>query len=308
MSLIKGLQRRPLIVVTTVLACVALAVAVWRAPEFPAKASSEAPSDESQKFQKQLRKGVGSEVRFASKPEQADEAVASAADFIYWRSGLKMSAETKKRLAKAEKDVLNGKSPHITASELTDNMTTAVVGRLATLTDQEIQAVTEASSDENGEIRSRADARWGVLTKKDLIRQAQAGREWSKRGDVGLQVGLRSVIEEEVNNRLNTLSMTLPEQFGNANSNGLTPTQAFVIAYSVAADDPLTNSRSDIAEILMQKRIENRQTREERKAQKAISGRPYGPHGLLHPSAPQLFLNKSSVDKLLNLSEGGKNR
>lgn len=305
MSLIKGLQRRPLIAFTTVLACMALAAVFWRTPELPAKASS---TDDKQNLQKQLRKGVGSEVRFASRSDQVDEAVASAADFIYWRSGLKLSDQTRKKLAKAERDVLNGKSAHITATELIDNMTTSAVERLATLTDEEIQGVTEASSDENGEIRSRADARLGVLTKKDLIQQAKAGREWSKRGDTGLQLGLRSVIEEDVNNRINTLSTMLPEQFANANSQGLTPTQAFVIAYSVAADDPLTDSRSDIAETLKLKRIEARQTREEWKAQKGAARRPYGPHGFLHPSVPQLFLNKSSVDKLLNLSEGGKNR
>ena len=304
MSLIKGLQRRPLLAITAVVACIALGVAIWQAPELPAKASS---SEERQNLQKQLRKGVGNEVRFATKSEEVDEAVASAADFIYWRSGLQLSSETRKKLAKAERDVLNGKSAHITATELIDDMTTSAVERLATLTDEEIQAVTEASSDDKGQIRSRADARLGVLTKKDLIQQAQAGREWSKRGDTGLQLGLRSVIEEEVNNRVTTLSMMLPEQFGNVNSQGLTPTQAFVVAYSVAADDPLTNSRSDIAEMLKQQRMEERQTREQWKAEKSAARRPYGPRGLLHPSAPQLFLNKSSVDKLLNLSEGGKN-
>lgn len=304
MSLIKGLPRRPLIAVTAVLAFVALGVAVWRAPELPAKAS---PSEERQNLQKQLRKGIGSEVRFASRAEQADDAVASAAAFIYWRSGLKISKETRNKLAKAERDVLNGKSPHIAASKLTDDMTTAVIDRLATLTDEEIDLATEASSDANGEIRSRADARWGVMTKKELIRQAQVGREWSRRGDVGLQTGLRSMIEGEVSDRVSTLSTLLPEQFGNANAQGLTPTQALVIAYSVAADDPLTDSQSDLAEKLKQKRMDDGLTREQRQAQKDVTGRPYGPHGLLHPSAPQLFLTKSAVNKLLNLNEGGKN-
>ena len=228
---------------------------------------------------------MGSEVRFASKSDETEEAVESAAEFIYWRSGVKLSDDLKKQLARAEKDVLNGKSPHINVIELTDDMTSAVVARLATLTDAEIQAATDASTDENGDIRSRADGKWGVLTKKELMRQAQAGREWSKRGDSGLQLGLRSMIEEEVNDRVNTLSSLLPEQFGNANSQGLTPTQALVIAYSVAADDPLTNSRSDIADMMTQKRIEQRLTREEWQAKKNASRRPYGPYGSLHPSA-----------------------
>jgi hypothetical protein len=268
----------------------------------PAKASAE----DKQHLQQQLRKGVGSEVRFAARPEQADEAVASAADFIQWRSGLRLTTGFKKRLAKAESDVLNGKSRYITVVELTDNMTVAVVDRLATLTDEEIEAAAEASADANGQVRSRADAKWGVMSKTDLILQAQAGREWSRQGDGGLQVGLRSMIAGEVNDRVSTLSALLPEQFGNANSQGVTPTQALLIAYSVAADDPLTNSRSDIAQMLKQKRIDERQTREQRRAEKNVSGRPYGPNGLLHPSAPGLFFTKSAIDKILNLSEGGK--
>jgi len=303
MSLIKGLRRRPLIAIATVLAfLVSAGIAVWYPSRLPAKASAE----DKQNLQNRLRKGVGSEVRFAARPEQADEAVASAADFIYWRSGLKLTEGFKKRLAKAESDVLNGKSPLITVDELNEEMTKAVIDRLATLTDEEIEEATEASSDAQGEVRSRADAKWGVMRKEDLILQAKAGREWSRRGDVGLQLGLRQMIEGEVNDRVSTLSALLPEQFGNANSRGVTPTQALLIAYSVAADDPLTNSRSEIAQMLMQKRMAEHQTREQRKAQKSVSGSPYGPKGLLHPSAPNLFFTKSAVDKLLNLSEGGK--
>lgn len=303
MSLIKGLRRRPLIAIATVLAfLVSAGIAVWYPSRLPAKASAE----DKQNLQNQLRKGIGSEVRFAARPEQADEAVASAADFIHWRSGLKLSNGFKKRLAKAESDVLNGQSPYIAVNELTNDMTAAVVDRLATLTDEEIEEATEASSDANGEVRSRADAKWGVMSKTELILQAKAGREWSKRGDVGLRHGLRSMIAGDVNDRMSTLSALLPEQFGNAYSQGLTPTQALVIAYSVAADDPLTNSRSDIAQMLMQKRMDERQTREQRKAQKNVSGRAYGPNGLLHPSAPTLFFTKSAIDKLLNLNEGGK--
>ncbi len=303
MSLIKGLRQRPLIAIATVLAfLVSAGIAVWYSAPLPAQASAE----DKQHLQNQLRKGIGSEVRFAARPEQADEAVASAADFIHWRSGLKLTDGFKKRLAKAESDVLNGKLPYITVGELTDDATAAVVDRLATLTDEEIEEATEASSDAHGEVRSRADAKWGVMSKEDLIQQAQAGREWSRRSDVGLQVGLRSMIEGEVNDRVSTLSALLPEHFGNAYSQGLTPTQALLIAYSVAADDPLTRSRSDIAQMVMQKRMDERQTREQRKAQKNVSGRPYGPKGLLHPSAPDLFFTKSAIDKLLNLNEGGK--
>jgi hypothetical protein len=305
MRLIKGLQRRRLMAMALMVACVVVGgAAVWHASKLPVEASSK----DEQSLQEQLHKGVEGEVRFASaadKPEQIDEAVGSTADFIYWRSGLRMSDETKKKLVKAESNVLKGRAKHITLDELTDNLTSAVTDRLATLTDEEIRQAADASSDEHGEILSRADGKWGVLTKKELIQQAKSGREWSQRGDSSLRDALRPMIEEEVNDRVRALSADLPEQFGQASTQGVTPTQGLIIAYSIAADDPLTDSRSDIAQMIVQKRMDARQTREEKKAQKNVSGRPYGPRGLLHPSAAHLFF-KAAVDKLLNLSEGGK--
>lgn len=306
MSLIKGLQRRRSMAIALVIAFVLVGgAAVWRASRLPAEAAS---SGDKQELHKRLRKGVGSEVRFASaaaNPEQIDDAVGSTAEFIYWRSGLRMSDETKERLVEAESNVLRGKAQRITLDELTDNLTTAVVDRLAILTDEELQQATDDSTDEYGEIRTRADGKWGVLTQKELMQQAKSGRDWSQRGDPALRAGLRMMIEEEVSDRAVKLSAALPEQFGQANAQGVTPTQALLIAYSVAADDPLADSRGDIEQMIVQKRMDARQTREQKKAQKNVSGRPYGPHGWIHPSASHLFF-KAGVDSLLNRSEGGK--
>jgi hypothetical protein len=306
MQLLKGLQRRRSMAIALAAAfVVAGAAALWHASGRPAEAS---PKADKQNSHARLRRGVGGEVRFASaasRPEQIDEAVASADEFIYRRSGLRMSDETKKRLAKAESDALKGKTKHITLGELTDNLTTAVVERLATMTDEEIEHAAESSSDESGEIRSRADGKWGVLSKEELIQQAKSGREWSRQGDSALRAALRPMIEGEVNARAATLGEALPEQFGRSGAQGVTPTQALIIAYSVAADDPLTDSQGDIEQTVVQKRMDARMTREQKKAQKNVSGRPYGPRGWAHPSAPQLFL-KAGVEKLLNHSEGGK--
>ncbi|HEX8129604.1 MAG TPA: hypothetical protein VF527_10935 [Pyrinomonadaceae bacterium] len=305
MRLIQGLPHRHSLAIALVVASVLVGgAAVWHASRLPVAASAE----DKQELHKRLRKGVGSEVRFASaaaNPQQIDEAVRSTDEFIYWRSGLRMSDETKKRLAKAESDVLKGKTKHITIEELTDNLTTAVVDRLATLTDEEIREATDASADEHGDIRSRADGKWGVLTKKDLTGQAKSGREWSQRGDSALRAGLHTMIDEQVRDRAVKLGAALPEHFGQAGAQGVTPTQALLIAYSVAADDPLADSRGDIEEMRVQKRMEARQTREQKQAQKYVSGRPYGPRGLVHPSAPHVFF-KAGVEKILSRSEGSK--
>ena len=305
MKLIKGLRRRWSVAIALAVACLLVGgAAVWQASKLPAEASSK----DKRQSRERLRKGVGSEIRFASaadKPEQIEEAVASTADFIYWRSGLRMSDETRKKLVGAESKVLQGNAQHMTLDELTDNLTEAVVERLATLTDDEIQLAANASANEHGEIRSRGDGRWGDLTKQSLMQQAKAGREWSRRGDSAPRAALRLMIEEEVNDRARTLGAALPEQFGKVGEQGVTPAQALLIAYSLAADDPLTDSRSDIEQMLLQKRMDARQTREEKKAQKDVSGHAYGRRGLVNPSAAHLFF-KGGVEKLLNHSEGGK--
>ena len=93
MSLTKGLQRRPLIAIATVIAfLVSAGTAVWYSSKLPAQASVE----DKENIQSQLRKGIGSEVRFASRPEQALEATESVAAFIHSRSGMKLSDELKK--------------------------------------------------------------------------------------------------------------------------------------------------------------------------------------------------------------------
>ncbi len=302
MRLIRGLRRSRLMAVTLAAAFVVVgSVVFWHASRLPVKAFS---ADKKQ-LKERLLKGVGSEVSFASRPEQAGEAVGSAADFIYWRSGLRMSDETKRSLTKAESDVLKGKGKRIMLDELTDALTSSFVERLTTATDDDIERVADASADESGEVRSRADGRWGVLTKGDLIQQARSAREWGRQGDSALPAALRPMIEEEINDRASALGAALPEQFGQAATQGITPTQALLIAYSVGTDDPLADSRGDIEQALIEKRMEAHQTREQKKAQKSASGRPYGEHGSLFPSAAPFFF-KTTVDKLLNRTEGGK--
>jgi hypothetical protein len=311
MRLIKDLQRRRVTAITLAVGCVMIGgIALWQSSRLSAEAASVGLSSKpKQSMQERVRRGVGSEVQFASaaaKPEEIDEAVSSTADFIYSRSGVRMSDGMKQNLAEAESNVLQGNAKYLTIEELTDNMTAAVADRLATITDQEIRQAAEFSSDEDGQIWARVNGKLGVLTQTELIQQAKAGREWSRLGDSSLRIGLRSMIEEEVNDRVTMLDSALPEQFGQARSQGITPLQALLVAYSVAAEDPLTDSRSDIKQMLVQKRIDARQTREQRLAQKNVSGRPYGPHGLLHPSDPSLFFNGTAVFKILSLTEGGK--
>jgi hypothetical protein len=305
MKFLKALPGKQITAVTLLAACVAVgAVTAWNA----STQRTEASSKQKQNLRERLQRGVGSEVRFASAAatkKEIDEAIASTTDFIYRRSGLQLSAEVKQRLAKSESKVLNGETQRITIAELTDNLTWSAVDRLTKLTDEEIRQGIEMSSDEHGEFRPRAD-KWSGLTKEEWIQQARSGRDMSRSDAAAVRSALHPIIEKEVKDRVNILSTVLPDRFRESRTQGITPSQALLISYAVAADDPLTDSRGDIDQLMAEKRVERRLTREQRKTRKDVSSRPYGPYGQVHPSAAHLFFSKDGVDKLLKLEGGSK--
>lgn len=270
--------------------------------------ASPCGADAKQKLDEQVRRGVGSQVTFASADNSSVpvvSAVESVADFIYERSSLRMSDDTKKRLVEAEQSVLGGAGRRISIEGMTDSLCAAVSNRMATLTDEEIKQAADTYATPQGAIFTRACGKWGVLSKGEFAEQAKTARDWSRAGSSAVRAVLRPFIDEEVNERASYLSEALPERFGDVKTKGATPLQALLIAYSVAADDRLTGSRGDIAEMMVQKRMDAKQTRAEKKAQNRDSGRPYGVNGLLYSSPVHLLLNKETVNNLLSFSEGG---
>ncbi len=255
-----------------------------------------------------VRKGLGAEVSFAKASDPSDKvnaSVDSVARFIHERSGLQMSQETKVRLAKAERDVLKGKTPRISLDQLSDTFAGTVVDSVSAMTDDQIEKAADNLSSPEGEINARASGKWGSLTRAEFVSQIKAAREWGQRGDHAVRDTVRSVIAEEVNDRAAYLSEALPEQFGRVKAEGVTPVQAVVIGYSVAADDLLADSRSDVAKNIVEQRMSERLTRAEARAQKRASNIPYGSKGSLHRSPVTLVFNKTAVDKLLQRAEGG---
>jgi hypothetical protein len=315
MKFITSLRQSRWMIVTLVLVSAVLAgAAVWRtwAVKTGEGTSSSSLSEEEkkQKFHQRLRRGVGSEVRFANasdSDEKVKDSVDSVAAFIYQRANLKMSDETKNRLAKAEKDVLKGKSPRLSVDELTDAFTEIATEQVATLTDEDINAAANTyRANSEGEITSRASAKWGFLSRDEFVSQVRAAREWSRSGDAALRAALRPMVEGEVKERVTSLREALPEQFGQAETDGVTPTQALLIGYSVAADDPLTDSQSDLKEMRVRQRMDRKQTREEQRTSHPDSGKAYGVNGFLYSSPVDRILNKTAVDKLLDRSKGGR--
>lgn len=314
MSYINSLRQRiSLITITFALVCVAVAgVGMWRvAGKNDSKPGNYTKEDTKQNLQKRARASVGSQVHFAASndsTEQVDASVASVANFIYERADVVMSVDSKMRVAQAERNVLEGKGRRLGIAELIDVFTDITLERLTRLTDGEIEwAANTYSATPDGEISSRDSGKWGYLTKEEFSNQLKAGREWAERGDFAVRSAVKPLIEGEVKERVEYLSESLPEQFGRVAADGFTPAQAVLLAYSVAADDHLLGSQSELEQEKILRRIAAKQTRNDKKIQgKRESGKPYGVGGYLHSSPIYLFFNQNAVDTLISRMEGGK--
>ena len=284
---------------------------LWGSKTVQTSQAAQKENSAKQSLHEQIRAGLGHQTRFPAEGdshEQVSASVESVANFVYERSGLRMSDETKKKLVEVEQDILSGKANRISVEELTRTVTETASDRLKIMTNKEIEETAQIYLTPKGEILTRAGGKLGVLSKDEFVAQLKAGRNWSKTGDAALKEALRPMVEGEVEDRLTNLGEALPDQFRQAQSRGVTPLQALVISYSVVADDPLAFSKSDLAQQRIKQRIFARQTRAERKAQKPQSGRPYGVNGYIYSSPVHLLINKEAVGKLVDRAKGGKSK
>ena len=162
--------------------------------------------------------------------------------------------------------------------------------------------------DADGQVTARASGKWGLLSKAEFVAQVKAAKAWKQRGDSALPDSIRPLIDSEVNDRAANLSAAMPEEFGRIREDGVTPLQATLIACSVAADDPLADSRDELAKQIVQERMNRRLTRFEAKTQRLNSPVPFGPSGFFHASPANLVLNKAAMNGLLNPAQGGKGK
>ena len=92
---------------------------------------------------------------------------------------------------------------------------------------------------------------------------------------------VRPLVRQAFHTRLGILSQALPEQWGEAQSRGLAPVQAFLLSYSVVGDDSLYRSKQGLDTAM--KWVE--QVNEKADSSYPVSaGRlPYGSSGYLFP-------------------------
>lgn len=279
-------------------------------------------SDDGKKvFYQRLHDGVGREVTFTRPGDGADNvraSVNSLTRFIYARSGVRLSAQTKERLADMEARTLAGECRLLTTDELSDAVGSAAVERIATLTDEELNYAAEClrgfdapdlpESVRRGHAKVRLRAsRPGELTPGQLVEQAKAIRD-AVGASRGLFLGAaRNAAAAELKGRRVYLGEALPEQFGTPDA-GLTPLQAVLLSYSVASDDALTDSESGLRTRMRE--VQEHLTRRTGQPYPSPDGhRAYGPNGYLFSTPLDLAFDDRAVGLLLDrIAERGARR
>ncbi|HJQ26665.1 MAG TPA: hypothetical protein VKA60_22300 [Blastocatellia bacterium] len=272
-----------------------------------------------ERMRPQLRAGVGSEVRFASAGARTGDVRASLdsmAEFIRYRAGLDLNAEAKERLARMEERVLNGGGRRIPADELGGLFTSLLVERLNDCTDAEIEQAADDLTNLNRPMaKYKAEATQaaaaprvvmrlngqGQMSRERFILQAKALRErlQSPLQQVALVAIARQMITRVVRDRVETLSAALPEQWGRTQEEGLTPAQAFLIAYSAASDDPLMYSREGLNNV--RTRLELTWKTATGEANSYEGRAAFGAGGYLFSSPLGLAFNPETTSRMLKL-------
>jgi hypothetical protein len=270
---------------------------------------------------------------------QVQASIDSLAGFIVERSGLSVTRDVTDRLNAMEQRALDGACRRIACDELSDTVLSLLVERFRHSTDAEIeraasglaanvrtsgasagkvepiskdgtsaaksqQAVNAAKvpGDDFDRVMLRADGR-GIMKRTDFV---EAAKLYRTRISAPVQMMaivelLRPMVRRAFQNRLGTLSQGLPEQWGDSMSRGLTPARAFLLSYSVIADDPMYRSREEIRSAMRwaeEARMRNGSTSQ------AAARLPYGTNGCLFSAPVDLILdNRTSIALLDKLSE-----
>ena len=259
-------RARTFLFVLGVLGLTIAAVSTWRSSALRTDKEAEGK----RQYHAQIRDGVGREVQFASpgdSPGAVRSSVNSVDKFISGRSGIKLSGQTKTRLAEMEQQVLIGAGKRLKTSALIDILTETAFERLETLTDEEILHIDDTLRGFNAPDLPRRLNRGAILlpgsivfiSKDKFVEQLKAMRDQTSTplGPV-LKAAARREIQTVLHRRIGDFSEAVPEKFagvwdvaGQSDGDlGVTPLQSILIAYSVASSDLMTYSEANLTKYM----------------------------------------------------------
>ncbi|HJQ25288.1 MAG TPA: hypothetical protein VKA60_15315 [Blastocatellia bacterium] len=299
-------RRFCLVAVASFIGCAALVgAAIWPLKLIPVGQAGQNPVKQqfdAKQVKDQIRRGLGRQVRFAAAGdslEKVSQSVSQVDKFIYERSGLKMSQQTRERLTAMESRTLKGEGRRVGLDDLTDTLTDVAVERMATLTDQEIEESRRVLA-ADGPLRMRANQVSGIAPDQ-FVAQVKALRNGAQRQSQQVRDGAHDFIAAEVKSRADLLGNALPEEFGRAPKEGLTPLQAVVFTYSVAADDPLAFSPDELQESVNQKS----QAKGKAIAKGVKADKAFGSKGRIFPTPLHVVFNPKTFNGFLDRLEKG---
>lgn len=293
--------------VLTIACALLLGASIWRSQVLQVGHASQ-QDQPNQLLLDQVRRGLGSQVRLAdtkSSPDQVRSAVESVDSFIVGRSGLAMSAETKDRLTAIEHGTLSGISPRLSITQLAEALTDTALERAATFSDPEIDYAARVLSYGRCESCDRVHLRangLGAMSTSDFIGFAKKSREQVRSNGSDVRNMLLPAVGEELTARSRIFGKAVPEQFGSAVDEGVTPLQAVLLAYSVVTDDLLAGSQSDLQETIS--RMPRRGATKDKVAERA-----FGAYGRIYSMPAGLVFNRTTMSSFLTrLEERGKTK
>ena len=299
-----------------VLGLMVAAVSMWRSSALQTDKQAEGK----RQFHQRIRDGVGREVQFASPGDPSGvirASVNSVDNFIFKRSGVKLSGATKTRLAEMEQLTLSGKTRRLRISEVDEVLTSTAFERLGRLTDEEILHVDDALRGFNAPDLPRG---WGgrrhihlpgrsvLISSAEVVQQLKAMRDQTNTplGEV-LKAAAHREIQENVHRRIKVLSEAVPEKFVGAwdttnnreGDTGVTPLQSVLIAYSVASSDDLCDSEANLTKEM--KGIQGGLTRLLGEKYPSPEGHfAYGANGYETSSPLDLVFDEQTINRMLD--------
>jgi len=241
-----------------------------------------------------IKRGLGSEVKFASPGNPKGQIVASVEsvdNFLFERAGLRMSKETKERLATMEENTLNGTVRRLSAEDIVVSLTGTINERLSYLTDQEIEFAERAMQKDGTLVLPRRSTEYAA-TPEEFVTNARQLRDNLHQGNDVARDMVQHFVDESVYDRLNLFSEAVPDKFAGFDG-GFTPLQALVVSYSVVADDNLSGSTEDLKQAGI--------------SAKANGKKAFGKEGHVFRSPIDFIFNRKTSARLLeNLERRGQ--
>src|SRR5919205_917656 len=240
MKLLRTLRQWRWIGFSLILTAVASgSVGVWRSLAVPKQPVGSS-------IHESIKRGLGSEVKFAGPGDPNGQIIASVEsldNFLFERAGLRMSKETKERLATMEENTLNGTARRLSAEDIVVSLTGTINERLSYLTDQEIDVAERMMQKDGSLVLPRRSPAYAV-TPEQFGTNARQLRDNLRQGNEVARDMVQRVVDESVYDRLTLFSEAVPDKF--ARVDGFTPLQALVLSYSIVADDNLSGSSEDL--------------------------------------------------------------